>query len=76
MRIRDEAETQRKEGNLKPTSQANPRRRSVFKKYKSVKQKNVYKRKWGMKYETLKKNRQLIADSGNGVGYVHTGNGR
>ena len=23
----------------------------------------------------LKKNRQLIADSGNGVGYVHTGNG-
>ena len=25
-----------------------------------------------MKYETLKKNRQLIADSGNGVGYVHT----
>lgn len=29
-----------------------------------------------MKYKTLKKNRQLIADSGNGVGYVHTGNGR
>lgn len=29
-----------------------------------------------MKYETLKKNRQLIADSGNGVGYVHTSNGR
>ena len=29
-----------------------------------------------MKYETLKKNLQLIADSGNGVGYVHTGNGR
>ena len=39
------AETQRKEGNLKPTSQANPRRRSVSQKYKSVKQKNVYKGK-------------------------------
>ena len=43
MWIRDEAETQRKEGNLKPTSQANPRRRSVFKNIKVLNKKMFIK---------------------------------
>ena len=29
-----------------------------------------------MKYEAFKENRQHSADSGDGVGYVHTGNGK
>ena len=45
MRIRDEAETQRKEGNIKPPLRRIPNAEAYSKHIKVLNKENVYKRK-------------------------------